>query len=547
MSVPPSVEARAKATGTPVPGMPFAPHFALRDLFGWTVALALLAGLSAFLPWELGRKADLFASAPAGIRPEWYFLWMFQALKYAPATILGVSGEFWCWCRSASAPSRWSSCRFSTVTRRARGSSSNGWRHVALVFMAVMTAPRAARGRRMTAHRALFLLAGLMLRARPRARPPAGPADPQDLFRDDVHAKAGLSCVSCHAGAPPYGPIERTKIAQLCARCHSDADYMKKYNPQLRVDQYQQYLTSTHGKKMSTGETRVATCTDCHGAHGIRAVSDARSPVAPQNVATTCARCHADHARMAAFGHEDSPPEDWKASVHAAALLKRGDTSAPTCTPVTAATARRRPASTSVAFVCSQCHVREAELFRKSPKKAIFDVIAQGECLTCHSNHRIEKPSDTFIGLQDPALCARCHNDELKGADLIRSMQKGLRDLGAGIERATEQDATERSKMTEDGLFRDLEVSRFRTIIEVLFSTILELCDFHRVGMRLVHGTRPAPITRGIPAKSLRAAPTVNPALVNNARTAASWPAPNSTNSRPPDAKRRRASDAMAP
>jgi quinol-cytochrome oxidoreductase complex cytochrome b subunit len=65
----------------------------LRELFGWTVALALLAGLSAFLPWELGRKANVFASAPAGIRPEWYFLWMFQALKYAPATFFGMSGE----------------------------------------------------------------------------------------------------------------------------------------------------------------------------------------------------------------------------------------------------------------------------------------------------------------------------------------------------------------------------------------------------------------------------------------------------------------------
>ena len=42
------------------------------------VALALLAGLSAFYPWELGTKADPFAPAPAGIRPEWYFLWMFQ-------------------------------------------------------------------------------------------------------------------------------------------------------------------------------------------------------------------------------------------------------------------------------------------------------------------------------------------------------------------------------------------------------------------------------------------------------------------------------------
>jgi quinol-cytochrome oxidoreductase complex cytochrome b subunit len=93
MSVPPSVEAEQRS-GKRLAAMPFVPHFALRDLFGWTVALALLAGLSAFLPWELGRKADLFAPAPAGIRPEWYFLWMFQPLKYAPATFFGINGEF---------------------------------------------------------------------------------------------------------------------------------------------------------------------------------------------------------------------------------------------------------------------------------------------------------------------------------------------------------------------------------------------------------------------------------------------------------------------
>jgi len=79
--------------GRPVPTMPFVPHFALRDLFGWMVALALLAGLSAYLPWELGQKADLFAAAPAGIRPEWYFLWSFQALKMVPGHVLGLEGE----------------------------------------------------------------------------------------------------------------------------------------------------------------------------------------------------------------------------------------------------------------------------------------------------------------------------------------------------------------------------------------------------------------------------------------------------------------------
>jgi quinol-cytochrome oxidoreductase complex cytochrome b subunit len=38
-------------------------------------------------------KADPFAPAPAGIKPEWYFMFMFQSLKYLPASILGIEGE----------------------------------------------------------------------------------------------------------------------------------------------------------------------------------------------------------------------------------------------------------------------------------------------------------------------------------------------------------------------------------------------------------------------------------------------------------------------
>jgi len=88
MSVPPSVEREGKPKT-----MRFLPDFLLRDMVGWLVAVALLAALAAFLPWELGVKADPFVPAPAGIRPEWYFLWMFQALKYLPAKVAGVPGE----------------------------------------------------------------------------------------------------------------------------------------------------------------------------------------------------------------------------------------------------------------------------------------------------------------------------------------------------------------------------------------------------------------------------------------------------------------------
>ena len=73
--------------------MPFFPNFILRDLTLWLLVLNLLAILAVFFPWELGKKAEAFASAPAGIKPEWYFLYMFQTLKYIPGKLWFLDGE----------------------------------------------------------------------------------------------------------------------------------------------------------------------------------------------------------------------------------------------------------------------------------------------------------------------------------------------------------------------------------------------------------------------------------------------------------------------
>jgi cytochrome b6 len=73
--------------------MPFFPNFILRDLLLWLLVFNVLALLAVFFPWELGKKADLFAPAPQGIRPEWYFMFMFQTLKLIPAKISVFDGE----------------------------------------------------------------------------------------------------------------------------------------------------------------------------------------------------------------------------------------------------------------------------------------------------------------------------------------------------------------------------------------------------------------------------------------------------------------------
>ncbi len=73
--------------------IPFFPNFVLRDILLWLIVLNVLAILAVFFPWELGHKADPFASAPMGIKPEWYFLFMFQSLKFFPAKLAMIDGE----------------------------------------------------------------------------------------------------------------------------------------------------------------------------------------------------------------------------------------------------------------------------------------------------------------------------------------------------------------------------------------------------------------------------------------------------------------------
>ncbi len=89
----------------PQRGMPFFPNFVLRDLLLWVICLDVLALLAVMLPygpgipgmeWELGSKANPLKPAYPGIKPEWYFLWIYQMLKEFPAHLFGMEGPQAC-------------------------------------------------------------------------------------------------------------------------------------------------------------------------------------------------------------------------------------------------------------------------------------------------------------------------------------------------------------------------------------------------------------------------------------------------------------------
>lgn len=87
MSVPVSVD-KNKLKETP-----FFPNFVYKDFIIWLVVLGIVVTLATLAPPEIGKKADPLAPAPENIKPEWYFLFLFQTLKLFPGEILGMNGE----------------------------------------------------------------------------------------------------------------------------------------------------------------------------------------------------------------------------------------------------------------------------------------------------------------------------------------------------------------------------------------------------------------------------------------------------------------------
>jgi len=274
---------------------------------------------------------------------------------------------------------------------------------------------------------------------------------PAKLFADDVHARAGFTCVFCHGGDaaasdqevahdPKKGFIGKPshmKIPELCGKCHSDAAAMKHFNPSLRTDQLTEYRTSGHGKKLASGDLDVAECASCHGAHGIQPVKDSRSPVSAGRIAATCNGCHGDKALMAKHKLPSDAYEKWSHSVHFAARTK-GDASAPTCNSCHGNHGAAPPEVGSVANVCGTCHATFAEQFKASPHWEVFQEAGLPGCVVCHENHQIEKPTEAFLDVAKNDKCSSCHEPDSSGGKAADEMRRDITGLAKEIAAARE-------------------------------------------------------------------------------------------------------------
>jgi len=154
------------------------------------------------------------------------------------------------------------------------------------------------------------------------------------LHRQSIHGQQLIqgnpdvaTCVDCHSSkGDPHSvirvleynaPAYKKNIAETCAKCHGDPELMADYGIVEKV--YESYMRSFHGKAMQLGTYEItqldkATCTNCHGIHNIKSVSDLGSPVAGlDNLAKTCEQCHPGAGVEFAsgfLGHKEASPQN---------------------------------------------------------------------------------------------------------------------------------------------------------------------------------------------------------------------------------------------
>jgi hypothetical protein len=226
-------------------------------------------------------------------------------------------------------------------------------------------------------------------------------------FGASIHGQAGASCVDCHADLATAELPHGEKLAGVrCASCHEAVA--------------KEYGMSVHGRARSaSGNAFAATCSDCHGTHGILPAKDPASPTNPLNVPQTCARCHGNpeiikKGKIAA----GDVASLYKDSIHGRAVLKSGLVTAPTCETCHGMHGILRasnPASKvyrgNIAATCGSCHEGIQRLY----EDGIHGTLARNGdkrapvCIDCHTAHNIRQAELEPTRLRVLKECGSCH------------------------------------------------------------------------------------------------------------------------------------------
>jgi len=236
-----------------------------------------------------------------------------------------------------------------------------------------------------------------------------------DRLHQSVHSQAGIECEACHTNittyphpTQEYGSSRELSLAyyQVCQKCHP-ANYEKS-------------LDSIHAQMAAGGNLNAPVCTDCHGVH------DMQSPNQPRSrISETCSQCH-----PAIF-------EQYKQSVHGAALLEENNQDVPVCTDCHGVHNIQDPRTAQFRIkepeLCAGCHANSQLMDKYNLPSDVYEIYKtswhgvdlsvykarwptiwhdSAVCSDCHGVHDIRKTGDPASHVNPANLlttCQKCH------------------------------------------------------------------------------------------------------------------------------------------
>jgi predicted CXXCH cytochrome family protein len=238
-----------------------------------------------------------------------------------------------------------------------------------------------------------------------------------DELAKSVHAvPGGPECLNCHGSAHSILPAKNAQstiypsnLPRTCGACHGNADLAKKFGLQ---EVFSLYMDSIHGSALTRqGLLVAASCSSCHGSHGILSHNDPKSKTNHANIPATCGTCHA------------GPLRDYSAGIHGQ-LLEAGADVGPVCTDCHTAHQITKVGNTEwqmkTTATCGGCHKDQLATYRDTFHGQVsalgYREIAR--CWDCHGHHDILPASDPKSTIAPARLiqtCGQCHNGANEG------------------------------------------------------------------------------------------------------------------------------------
>ncbi len=249
-----------------------------------------------------------------------------------------------------------------------------------------------------------------------------------NVTRKSVHAKGGernelgartpIDCGDCHGTIqhrllPSVDPRSRVfagNQSMTCGACHEK--------------ELETYTQSFHGPGFYRGgPIAMASCADCHGAHGVYREPDKRSTLHASNVAQTCGTCHQgieEILQNSVHGLHGDPEESPPGELPGQKFEQQ-----PSCT--SCHQRHEAPLPESPEFVlagrlstgCGNCHPKflGQHAQRLHGEMAEFGYIPAAKCAECHGAHDIlplNDPNSVLAPAHRLYTCQKCHADAVQ-------------------------------------------------------------------------------------------------------------------------------------